>query len=374
MPTLTDGELTVRPFRLSDVGPMAECIDDPLTARWGVLPRGDARTVARDRIERALADGKAGTRDFLAVDLDGRWAGRVSLRYDAAGGAELGFETHPALRGRKVAQRASRLMCRWAFDERACPVVRWHAFVGNWASRRIAWRLGFRFEGESRLALPANGELQTTWGATLLPGEPLKPRRLWLEAPELRGDTVVLRPLRDTDVPRIVEGAGDPSTQRWLPFLPTPYRPKDAAEFLETTRLDAANGTDVCWAMADPVTDELGGCLGVDIDKPELGYWAHPDFRGRGATTEAVGLALGWVFSSRLGLRRMTLRAAVGNVASRRVAERSGMRLVGICRGDELLAEGPSDMALYDVLPADLAPTPSPSTSKVTSTATEAGD
>jgi len=79
----------------------------------------------------------------------------------------------------------------------------------------------------------------------------------------------------------------------------------------------------------------------VDIDRPELGYWSHPDARGRGVTTEAVDLALRYVFSPALGLRRMTVRAAVGNTASRRVVERAGMRLVGVCRADELLPSGP---------------------------------
>jgi len=354
MPTLTDGELVVRPFRDDDTDRLAECIADPASARWGVAPPGDTREVARDRIERARADGEAGTRDFLAVEVDGRWAGRVSLRYDGAGGAELGFETHPDHRGRHVALRATRLLCRFGFEERSCQVIRWHAFVGNWASRRIAWRLGFAFEGESRLAIPAEGTLRTAWGATLVAGEPLRPRRLWLDAPRLVGRSVVLRPLRDDDVDRIVEGAGDSLSQRWLPFLPSPYTASAAAGFIETTRLDAANGTDLCWALADPSTDVLTGCLGVDIDKPELGYWAHPDARGRGVTTEAVGLALRYVFSPALGLRRMTIRATVDNTASRRVAERAGMRLVGICRADELHAAGPTDMALYDVLPTDL--------------------
>jgi RimJ/RimL family protein N-acetyltransferase len=358
MPTLTDGELVVRPFLDDDVERFAECLADPASARWGVAPHGDALEVARDRIERGRADGAAGTRDFLAVEVGGRWAGRVSLRYDGVGGAELGFETHPDHRGRHVALRATRLLCRFGFEQRHCRVIRWHAFVGNWASRRVAWRLGFKFEGESRLAIPSDGTLRTAWGATLVAGEPLRARRLWLDAPRLVGDAVVLRSLRDSDVDRIVEGAGDPLTQRWLPLLPTPYLASDAAEFVETTRLDAANGTDVCWAMADPVTDELTGCLGVDIDKPELGYWAHPAARGRGVTTEAVGLALRYVFSPALGLRRMTARVAVDNTASRRVVERAGMRLVGVCRSDELLSSGPSDMALYDVLPADLHPLP----------------
>ena len=149
MPTLTDGDLIVRPFRDDDAGALAECIADPASTRVG--ESGAARRGWRWRAIGSNAHGPTARR-APETSWPSRWTatgpGRVSLRYDGVGGAELGFETHPDQRGRHVALRATRLMCRFGFEEHGCQVIRWHAFVGNWPSRRIAWRLGFRFEGE----------------------------------------------------------------------------------------------------------------------------------------------------------------------------------------------------------------------------------
>ncbi len=52
--------------------------------------------------------------------------------------------------------------------------------------------------------------------------------------PELhRGTAVRLRPLRDGDVPRVVEACSDQRTAHWLAPLPQPYSATDARAWLE---------------------------------------------------------------------------------------------------------------------------------------------
>ena len=55
----------------------------------------------------------------------------------------------------------------------------WWANTGNWASRKVAWRLGFTMEGTVRQYLPHRGELRDAWVATLLAGDPREPRTAW---------------------------------------------------------------------------------------------------------------------------------------------------------------------------------------------------
>lgn len=55
----------------------------------------------------------------------------------------------------------------------------WHACVGNWASWRAAWRVGFRFEGAERLGSVRRGERQDTWTATLMRDDPRTPVAPW---------------------------------------------------------------------------------------------------------------------------------------------------------------------------------------------------
>ena len=65
-----------------------------------------------------------------------------------------------------------------------------------------------------------------------------------------------------------------------------------------------------------------GGC--------ELGYWTHPDSRGKGLMTEALRRLLphllGSTGSGGLGLRRVTARTSELNVASQSVMRAVGMR------------------------------------------------
>ena len=65
--------------------------------------------------------------------------------------------------------------------------------------------------------------------------------------------------------------------------------------------------------------------------------------------TTAVGLVLRHAFDV-LGLERVKAYAAIGNAASRRVLEASGLTEHGLERLGTVLADGRADAVLYDVL------------------------
>ena len=104
--------------------------------------------------------------------------------------------------------------------------------------------------------------------------------------------------------------------------------------------------------MADP---EDGRCLGsISLEglggyakRAEIGYWAHPEARGRGMITEAVRLVTGYAESSGR-VDSIMIRSAVGNRASRHVAEAAGYRQMGTQPASEPLGDGTlSDLVLY---------------------------
>jgi RimJ/RimL family protein N-acetyltransferase len=76
-------------------------------------------------------------------------------------------------------ERALRLLLAWGFEARDLHTVIWWAFAGNWASRKLAWRLGFSFDGSVRQWLEHRGALVDGWVGTLVAGEPLQPREDW---------------------------------------------------------------------------------------------------------------------------------------------------------------------------------------------------
>ena len=82
--------------------------------------------------------------------------------------------------------------------------------------------------------------------------------------------------------------------------------------------------------IADPVSDAFAGSLvlfGGDGDSIEIGFWLHPDARGRGLATAAVSLAL--TYARRCGFNRVTARTATDNGGSMRVLERTGFARTG---------------------------------------------
>ena len=90
-----------------------------------------------------------------------------------------------------------------------------------------------------------------------------------------------------------------------------------------------------------------------DPGEGNLGYWISDAGAGRGYMTEAVAAVVEFGFQA-LGLGRLELRAHVDNLASQRVAEKSGMRREGRARGGTWLGRrGSQDAYLYGMIAAD---------------------
>ncbi len=372
-PKISDGQdpdpIVLRPLTPADVDSVLEMCRDPDMQRWTTVPAPYARTDAETfvaGVPAGWADGDSLTLAIDAVDDDGnaRYAGNLSLRPDGAGEADLGFGLAPWARGRGVMSRAVRMMLTWGFRALDLQVVHWKAHEGNWGSRRVAWACGFRVEGLVRGLLSARGVRYDGWIASIVRGEPMVPALAWLSVPDLLGERVVLRPWSQADVPRVAEACADPSTQAWLPQLPSPYRVSDAQWYVRSREEQHASARGVYWCVADPADDRclgsvaLFGLAGPD-HAPEVGYWTHPGERGRGVMTEAVSLAVRHAVvpaeDGGLGLPRVELRAASRNAPSNAVALAAGFRRAGLARRAERLRDGTvDDFVLYDVLAAEV--------------------
>ena len=374
VPTLRDGagpdQVTIRAHRLEDAHGSLEQCHDPLSRQWTTVPLEYTLDDARRFVTQAMPGGWHDDTEWgfavEAVDDTGtpRYAGTISLRNEREGRAKLAYGSHPWVRGRGVMERALRLLLTWGFEERELQTVIWWANKGNWASRKVAWRLGFAIEGAPRQWLPQRGRLLDSWVGTLLAGDPMHPTTPWYDVPRLTGDGLVLRRHTDEDIPRIVEACRDPLTSGWIGSIPSPFGESDARSWLDTLAERHANGTAVSWAVADPATDELIGSVDLFDVRPgrdaEIGYWLHPDGRGRGLAVQMCRLVLRHAFVAEadggVGLRRVRAVAAEGNAGSRRVLERSGLQQQGRERLLTPTREGLADAAVYDIVAEDLRP------------------
>jgi RimJ/RimL family protein N-acetyltransferase len=185
-------------------------------------------------------------------------------------------------------------------------------------------------------------------------------------SPDLEGAGVLLTAWRQEDLAAIVELADDPASRAWSASLRHVYDVDGARAWLA----GRAGPDRVDWAVREPGTGRLIGRTGLhrfDGDRPpsaELGYGVHPAYRRRGLAVAAAQTATRYGFEQ-LGLLRIELVHASGNIASCAVATRAGFAYEGTDRasmdhGDGVLhdAHRHARLATDQPGPAEAVPLP----------------
>jgi RimJ/RimL family protein N-acetyltransferase len=154
-PPLSDGVVTLRPWREGDAGAVAEACRDADIVRWlDQVPQPYTRADARDYIAATAQNWRDGTAaSFAVTDAEsGEVLGSISVHWVDAEQAvgEVGYWVTAHTRRRGVASRALRLVARWATHEGGVERLQLRADVRNTASRRVAEKAGFQEEGVLR--------------------------------------------------------------------------------------------------------------------------------------------------------------------------------------------------------------------------------
>ena len=152
-PTLRDGDVTLRPWRLEDVEPARAQHDEEMAYWFGfdeVVPSAERH---RAFVERSNVEYTEDRRVVVfAVEHQGEIAGSVDVKQQGDGVGNLSWAVYPAHRHRGVAIRAVRLLIDYAFRDLGLVRVQAAVEVGNLASLRTAGRAGLRREGVARAA------------------------------------------------------------------------------------------------------------------------------------------------------------------------------------------------------------------------------
>jgi len=152
-----------------------------------------------------------------------------------------------------------------------------------------------------------------------------------IQAAELHTGRLLLRPLQLADAPQ---------TQRLFPhweivkhlnaIVPWPYPDDGALTFYRDVALPAIErGDEWCWTLLLKESPEQHiGAIRLHKGRPaHRGFWLGLPWHGQGLMTEAVIAANDFWFDV-LGFEILRVPKAVANTASRRISEKTGMRIV----------------------------------------------
>lgn len=167
----------------------------------------------------------------------------------------------------------------------------------------------------------------------------------------MEGARVLLRPVRETDLPLFLRWFNDPEVRFWLAMSEKPeLTMEDEWEWYRGVKEDPCHIAWVIEADGRPIGN-LGlmdidegnarGTLGISIG--EKGEW------GRGYGTEAIRLVLGFAFGE-MGLRRVELCTDEDNERGIRCYEKCGFVREGVLRQYRLRRGEPINCLMMSVL------------------------
>lgn len=152
-PVLGDAEMILRPSTEHDVAAIRAVYSEPDIRHWMGWhgePPDDAE--ARANIERAADAWRDGSWAVfrIADRATDQVVGGINLRLADNEIAEISYFLRESARGRGLATRAVLLVTRWAFRDLGIERIELRVQPENEASRRVAERAGFLFEGTER--------------------------------------------------------------------------------------------------------------------------------------------------------------------------------------------------------------------------------
>jgi ribosomal-protein-serine acetyltransferase len=177
---------------------------------------------------------------------------------------------------------------------------------------------------------------------------------------ELSDDAVRIRRYRAEDTPLLFEAACESVNEMfaWMPWCHQNYSLEESAAFILSREAAWNQKTEFDFAILDVQTNRLLGGVGLnelhhDHHFANLGYWVRSSSTGRGVATAATLLAARIGFEE-LHLHRIEIVAAVGNLASQKVAEKAKAKREGVLRNRLWLHDRPHDAVMYSLVAADL--------------------
>ena len=285
-------------------------------------PQSESSFSDTRRLSAAWQDpNRVGGEEVWVAEAEGRVVGCVILEDRGEALELINIDVSRDLQGQGIGTRMVGLVEERARKERKRAVtlgtsrnaagVAWKSFPW-WTSQ------GFRVTGEE----------ENDWTRSIGPGVREIRMRKDLLALGVPTSDVQLRDVRESDLPIFFEFQRDPVANRMAAF--TARDPSDRAAFQAhwAKILSDETITNQTIVSDGRVVGHVAKFVDKEFGKPEVTYWIGREFWGRGLATKALS-----EFLRHVAVRPIYGRAAKDNLASLRVLEKCGFRIVGYAKG-----------------------------------------
>jgi RimJ/RimL family protein N-acetyltransferase len=161
---------------------------------------------------------------------------------------------------------------------------------------------------------------------------------------QLYADGLLLRPFEDADAASFAAAVRESAEgmRRWMPWSSVDYRVEQALAWFQACRDGWAAGTACEYGIFDKIQYDPRFC--------NLGYWVRQSCRGQGVAPRVVQALAVQAFGP-LGLHRVEIVVAVGNLASERVAVKAGALREGVARNRLVIDGRPVAAHMFSLVP-----------------------
>jgi RimJ/RimL family protein N-acetyltransferase len=179
---------------------------------------------------------------------------------------------------------------------------------------------------------------------------------------QLTDGPILLRPPQPDDIPAITAAVREslPELHPWMDWATEAYDETVAGRWLEFAGIAWEHSSAFHFIIVDAKSGEYIGNCGIDgVNQGHrscnLGYWVRTSRTKQGIASRVAKLAARFAFES-VGLIRIEIIIASGNIASQRVAQKAGAHYEGTLPNRVIVRTDVYNAVIYSLTPDDFPP------------------
>ena len=171
---------------------------------------------------------------------------------------------------------------------------------------------------------------------------------------------LLLRSYDDADLPAVL-AAGRESVEtvgRWMPWCHAAYAESEVRDWFENCRAGLAAGTAHEFGVFSQADGAFLGAAGLNLINQQnrycnLGYWVRQSAQRQGVAVRSVLALLPYAFKT-LGMQRVEIVVAQGNLASEGVARKAGAQFEWMARNRLYLHGQSVPASIFSLVPESM--------------------